>query len=65
VNLIGEHIDCNDGLSLSFAVAKGVRVSARPLDSDEIVAHSLALALPASAEIAIPRDEQRIELARL
>jgi galactokinase len=131
VNLIGEHTDYNDGLSLPFAVAQGVRVSARPCDSDEIVARSLdhdhqarfplagsardpdggwtefvrgalaelqraghqlsgalieiagdvpeggglsssaalevalALALLASAEITIPRDEHRIELARL
>jgi galactokinase len=35
-NLIGEHTDYNDGLSLPFAIARGVTVSARARDSDEL-----------------------------
>jgi galactokinase len=38
VNLIGEHTDYNDGLSLPFAIEQGVRVSAVPGEEDEIVA---------------------------
>ncbi|MDQ6804715.1 MAG: galactokinase [Actinomycetota bacterium] len=37
-NLIGEHTDYNDGLSLPFAIEQGVRVSAERRDGDEIVA---------------------------
>jgi galactokinase len=38
VNLIGEHTDYNDGLSLPFAIEQGVRVSAEPRDGEEILA---------------------------
>jgi galactokinase len=37
-NLIGEHTDYNDGLSLPFAIEQGVRVSAERRDADDIVA---------------------------
>ncbi len=37
VNLIGEHTDYNDGLSLPFAIEQGVRVAARPGDGDRVV----------------------------
>jgi galactokinase len=43
VNLIGEHTDYNGGLSLPFAIADGVTVTATPLQGDRIeaVAHDL------------------------
>jgi galactokinase len=43
VNLIGEHTDYNDGLSLPFAIAAGVTVTATAIDGDRIhvVAHDL------------------------
>jgi galactokinase len=37
-NLIGEHTDYNDGLSLPFAVEQGVRVTAEPCEEAEILA---------------------------
>ena len=40
-NLIGEHTDYNDGLSLPFAIAEGVRVSARPRAGGEVLVHAL------------------------
>jgi galactokinase len=40
-NLIGEHTDYNDGLSLPFAIEQGVRVSAEPRDQADIVAVAL------------------------
>ena len=40
-NLIGEHTDYNDGLSLPFAIEQGVRVTAEPSDRDDIVALAL------------------------
>ena len=43
VNLIGEHTDYNDGLSLPFAVADGVTVTATRLAGDEIDARALDL----------------------
>src|SRR6185437_6344299 len=58
VNLIGEHTDYNDGLCLPFAIARGVTVSAKRIDGDEVIARahdlgegdSFALAGPARAE---------------
>jgi galactokinase len=41
VNLIGEHTDYNDGLSLPFAIAQGVRVAAVPHRGDEIRARAI------------------------
>jgi galactokinase len=43
VNLIGEHTDYNGGLSLPFAIADGVTVTATALDGDRIeaIAHDL------------------------
>ena len=38
VNLIGEHTDYNDGLSLPFAIEQGVRVTARAAGGDELLA---------------------------
>ena len=35
-NLIGEHTDYNDGLSLPFAIAQGVRVTAEATGGDEL-----------------------------
>jgi galactokinase len=43
VNLIGEHTDYNDGLSLPFAIAAGVTVTAVAGDGDEMVARALDL----------------------
>jgi len=40
VNLIGEHTDYNDGLSLPFAIADGVTVSATARGDGEIVARA-------------------------
>jgi galactokinase len=37
-NLIGEHTDYNDGLSLPFAIAQGVRVIAEAADGEELLA---------------------------
>jgi galactokinase len=42
VNLIGEHTDYNDGLSLPFAIAAGVTVTAAARDGDEVVADAEA-----------------------
>jgi len=43
VNLIGEHTDYNGGLSLPFAIAAGVTVTATAIDGDHIeaIAHDL------------------------
>ena len=41
VNLIGEHTDYNDGLSLPFAIEQGVRVAAEPCDGDRVVARTI------------------------
>jgi hypothetical protein len=41
VNLIGEHTDYNDGLSLPFAVAEGVTVTASRIAGDQVEAHAL------------------------
>ena len=38
VNLIGEHTDYNGGLSLPFAIAQGVRVTATPLGGEHVEA---------------------------
>jgi galactokinase len=38
VNLIGEHTDYNDGLSLPFAIEQGVRVTARAAGCHDLVA---------------------------
>jgi galactokinase len=38
VNLIGEHTDYNEGLSLPFAIERGVTVTATAIDGDEIEA---------------------------
>jgi galactokinase len=38
VNLIGEHTDYNGGLSLPFAIERGVTVTAEPLAGDEVLA---------------------------
>jgi galactokinase len=40
VNLIGEHTDYNGGLSLPFAIAEGVTVTATAIDGDEIHARA-------------------------
>ncbi|MFL5782742.1 MAG: galactokinase [Thermoleophilaceae bacterium] len=40
-NLIGEHTDYNDGLSLPFAIAQGVRVTAERSEGDEAVVRAL------------------------
>src|SRR5947209_13490533 len=37
VNLIGEHTDYNDGLSLPFAIARGVTVIATPTEGAGVV----------------------------
>jgi galactokinase len=51
-NLIGEHTDYNDGLSLPFAIERGVTVTARALEADEL------------AVIAVDHDErERFQLA--
>ncbi|HWF75290.1 MAG TPA: galactokinase [Solirubrobacteraceae bacterium] len=42
-NLIGEHTDYNDGLSLPFAIEQGVRVSAEPGAENEVLARALDL----------------------
>src|SRR3954449_1579210 len=36
-NLIGEHTDYNDGLSLPFAIERGVRVTATPAAGCDLV----------------------------
>src|SRR2546423_15661774 len=38
VNLIGEHTDYNDGLSLPFAIARGITVTATTTGGSEVVA---------------------------
>jgi galactokinase len=38
VNLIGEHTDYNGGLSLPFAIAEGVTVTATAIDGEDVVA---------------------------
>src|SRR3954453_10282098 len=42
-NLIGEHTDYNDGLSLPFAVAQGVTVTAQRLDGARVEAEAADL----------------------
>jgi galactokinase len=41
VNLIGEHTDYNGGLSLPFAIAEGVTVTATAIDGDRIEAEAV------------------------
>jgi galactokinase len=41
VNLIGEHTDYNGGLSLPFAIAEGVTVTATAIEGDEIEAEAV------------------------
>jgi galactokinase len=41
VNLIGEHTDYNDGLSLPFAIEQGVRVAARSREGTDVLARAL------------------------
>ena len=41
VNLIGEHTDYNDGLSLPFAIEQGVRVTAEAARADELRVRAL------------------------
>jgi len=43
VNLIGEHIDYNDGLALPFAVEQGVRVTARVTRGTHVLAYAADL----------------------
>jgi galactokinase len=43
VNLIGEHTDYNDGLSLPFAIAQGVTVTATAIAGDAIEARAVDL----------------------
>lgn len=43
VNLIGEHTDYNDGLSLPFAIEQGFRVVAQPRDGREVLARAIDL----------------------
>lgn len=38
VNVIGEHTDYNGGLSLPFAIADGVTVTATPREGDDVIA---------------------------
>jgi len=40
-NLIGEHTDYSDGLSLPFAIAQGVRVAAKPHDGNVVIARAV------------------------
>ncbi|MCW3064949.1 MAG: galactokinase [Solirubrobacterales bacterium] len=40
-NLIGEHTDYNDGLSLPFAIAEGVRATAEPRPGDHVVVRAV------------------------
>jgi galactokinase len=40
-NLIGEHTDYNDGLALPFAIEQGIRVTARPRASAEVLAYAI------------------------
>jgi galactokinase len=41
VNLIGEHTDYNAGLALPFAIARGVTVTAEPIEGDRVQARAL------------------------
>jgi galactokinase len=51
VNLLGEHTDYNDGLSLPFAIERGVTVRAWPTEGGRIEAHALDLEESASFEL--------------
>src|SRR5947209_17283284 len=50
VNLIGEHTDYNDGLSLPFAIARGVCVAAEPGGDDVRVTATASPSFPLRAE---------------
>ena len=54
VNLIGEHTDYNDGLSLPFAIERGVTVTATALDGTEIEAFAHDLGEQDRFEAAAP-----------
>jgi galactokinase len=54
VNLIGEHTDYNDGLSLPFAIDRGVTVTATAVDGDEIEAFARDLGEQDRFDIAAP-----------
>jgi galactokinase len=40
-NLIGEHTDYNDGLTLPFAIEQGIHVTARPCGSTDVLAYAV------------------------
>jgi len=40
-NLIGEHTDYNDGLSVPFAIEQGVQVAAEPHAGDRVIARAI------------------------
>jgi galactokinase len=54
VNLIGEHTDYNDGLSLPFAIERGVTVTATALDGKEVEAFAQDLGERDRFEAAAP-----------
>src|SRR3954447_3783196 len=58
VNLIGEHTDYNLGLSMPFAIERGVTVTAEAIDGDEIHAHALDLHKRDAFPLASPRRER-------
>jgi galactokinase len=53
VNIIGEHVDYNDGLVLPFAIAQGITVAARSDQSGSISAHSSALSADARFAVSV------------
>jgi galactokinase len=57
-NLIGEHTDYNDGLSLPFAISQGVAVEARALDGSRIEATAEDLSEQDSFELARPEPAE-------
>ena len=58
VNLIGEHTDYNDGLSLPFAIDRGVTVTAEPLGGDRVLARALDLGEEDDFPLAAPGEAE-------
>jgi galactokinase len=61
VNLLGEHIDYNDGIVLPAAIDRAVQVAARPLPGDEV--RLFACDLRQQVSFSLSALDQRVDLA--
>ena len=58
VNLLGEHVDYNDGFVLPAAIDRAVRVAAGPIDDHIVTLHALDLNASVSFQLdALPTKQ--------